>query len=108
MNQHHALAAALAKTVQDVPGVALLRPSTAQRLKTALSSPLHAAAPVAGLKISGRGEGEPLRIDVQIVTDARARALDIARAARTAIDAHLAGGAPGRAAHVTVTVTGIV
>ncbi|MFB7709931.1 hypothetical protein [Streptomyces sp. NPDC056105] len=103
------LTEALARTVQAVPGVAFLKPDVAQRLRSALSvSRLGHASPPGGLRVSRAGGGEPWRIEVQIVTRAEARAVDVTRATRTAIETFLEARAPATAAQITVTVTGIV
>ncbi|MFD5121257.1 hypothetical protein [Streptomyces sp. NPDC058385] len=109
MNQQAALMEGLARAVQSVPGVAFLKPDVAQRLRSALSvSRLgHTSAP-GGLRVSRTGGSEPWKIEVQIVTRAEARAVDVTRATRTAIEAYLEARTPAAAAQITVTVTGIV
>ncbi|MFD3479861.1 hypothetical protein [Streptomyces sp. NPDC058695] len=111
MNQQAqaALAAALARTVQGVPGVAFLKPDVAQRLRSALSVPrLGHASPPGGLRVSRTGASEPWRIEVQIVTRAAARAVDVTRATRTAIETLLEARDPAATSQITITVTGIV
>lgn len=112
MTQHTALSEALAKTVQEVPGVAFLKPGVAHRLRSALSGAPAGGSSVSGLRISrsggARGGDGAWRIDVQIVTRADARALDVTRATRKAVDLCMAVMAPAETARVTVTVTGMV
>ncbi|WP_327575774.1 hypothetical protein [Streptomyces sp. NBC_00145] len=111
MNQQAqaALAEALARTVQGVPGVAFLKPDVAQRLRSALSVPrLGHASPPGGLRVSRTGGSEPWSIEVQIVTRAEARAVEVTRAARTASETFLEARDPAATSQITITVTGIV
>ncbi|MGW6403175.1 hypothetical protein [Streptomyces sp. NPDC055134] len=66
------------------------------------------ASPPGGLRVSRTGGSEPWRIEVQIVTRAEVRAVDVTRATRTAIETFLEVRAPAAATQITVTVTGIV
>ncbi|MER8120497.1 hypothetical protein [Streptomyces sp. NPDC094031] len=98
----------LARTVQEVPGVAFLKPGVTHRLRSARPGPHPKSASPAGLRISRSTSGGRWKIEVQIVTRAQVRALDVTRATRTAIDACLAATVPTESAQVTITVTGIV
>ncbi|WP_243878236.1 hypothetical protein [Streptomyces sp. SUK 48] len=97
----------LAQTVQEVPGVAFLKPGVTHRLRSARSGPPPVNMSPAGLRISRSTSSGRWKIEVQIVARAEARALDVTRATRTAIDACLAAATAG-SAQVTITVTGIV
>ncbi|MEU5797469.1 hypothetical protein ABZ800_28685 [Streptomyces sp. NPDC047813] len=97
----------LARTVQEVPGVAFLKPGVTHRLRSARSRPPPVSMSPAGLRISRSTSSGRWKIEVQIVARAEARALDVTRATRTAIDACLAAATAG-SAQVTITVTGIV
>nr|WP_241670706.1 hypothetical protein [Streptomyces lavendulae] len=97
----------LARTVQEVPGVAFLKPGVTHRLRSARSGPPPVSMSPAGLRISRSTSSGRWKIEVQIVARAEARALDVTRATRTAIDACLAAATAG-SAQVTITVTGIV
>ncbi|MDI3419046.1 hypothetical protein [Streptomyces luteolus] len=112
MTQHAALTEALAEAVRQVPGVAFLKPGVAQRLRAAVSdtgdSGADSKASPAGLRISRSDGNGPWKIEIQIVTLAEARALDVTRAARRAVDTCLEAMVPSAAARITITVTGIV
>jgi hypothetical protein len=107
MTAHTELAEALADAVRRVPGVAFLKPGIADRLRSALPRPTGRAAG-AGLRVSRADGPEGWRVEVQIVTLADARALEVARDARAAVGALLADAAPSGRAQILVTVTGIV
>lgn len=108
MTPNATLTEALAKTVQEVPGVAFLKPGVAHRLRSALPGVRPGTASPAGLRITRPGGNEPWKIEVQIVTRADARVLDVTRATRTAVDTCLTALVPAEAVQVTITVTGIV
>lgn len=107
MTRHTELMDLLAQTVQEVPGVAFLKPGVTHRLRSARSGPPPVSMSPAGLRISRSASSGRWKIEVQIVARAEARALDVTRATRTAIDACLAAATAG-SAQVTITVTGIV
>ncbi|MFJ3666164.1 hypothetical protein ACIPSE_06890 [Streptomyces sp. NPDC090106] len=102
----------VARVVELVPGVAFLRPGLASRLRSALSRPDRSGGrtPTAGVRLTpGRDGDAGWHVDVQVVAVRRARALDVARAVRTAVEHHLADRFPtAPAARVTVTITGQV
>ncbi|PWI17822.1 hypothetical protein DI272_29425 [Streptomyces sp. Act143] len=102
----------VARIVENVPGVAFLKPGLAARLRSALSRPHPDAgrAPTAGVRLTPEPDATiGWHVDVQVVTVRRARAVDVARAVRSAVEEHLAARCPGRPGpRVTVTVTGQV
>ncbi|MFF8474597.1 hypothetical protein [Streptomyces sp. NPDC015414] len=108
---HDTLVEDVARVVEGVPGVAFLKPGLADRLRSAWggpgSGPGAGRRPAAGVRLTPGPDG--WRVDVQVVTSRRDRSLDVARAVRAAVQAHLATLSPDRpAAQVTVTVTGLV
>ncbi|MFF4704057.1 hypothetical protein ACWC4D_16195 [Streptomyces sp. NPDC001288] len=108
-----ALVEDVAGVVENVPGVAFLRPGLADRLRSALSAPGPGAgrtAPASGVRMAPGPDGTGAwHVDVQVVTVRRARALDVARAVRAAVQEHLAPPLTGGPVPtVTVTVTGQV
>ncbi|MBN0043477.1 hypothetical protein JS756_05040 [Streptomyces actuosus] len=98
--------------MEDVPGVAFLKPGLAARLRSALSRPDPGTgrAPTSGVRLATGADGTgPWRVDVQVVALRRARSVDVARAVRATVERHLAARFPERPApRVTVTVTGLV
>ncbi|MFD3377348.1 MULTISPECIES: hypothetical protein [unclassified Streptomyces] len=109
---HGTLTEEIARAVQNVPGVAFLKPGLATRVRSALarSQPKTAAERTAGVRLAGPGGTGPWRVEVHLVARRRARTVDVARAARRTVLDHLAVRCPEEAvrAHVTVTVTGLV
>ncbi|MET8943358.1 hypothetical protein ABZX30_07160 [Streptomyces sp. NPDC004542] len=109
---HTSLVEDVARVVEGVPGVAFLKPGLAARLRSALSRPDPGTgrASTAGVRITPGPDGAgDWHVDVQVVTLCRARAVDVARAVRTAVTRHLAALSPGGpTARVTVTITGLV
>ncbi|GAB2926070.1 hypothetical protein [Streptomyces heilongjiangensis] len=102
----------IARVVEDVPGVAFLRPGLAARLRSALSRPDPGAGrtPTAGVRLTpGPDDTAGWHVDVHVVVVRRARAVDVARAVRSAVETHLALRFPARpGARVRVTITGQV
>ncbi|EGX55120.1 hypothetical protein SZN_34507 [Streptomyces zinciresistens K42] len=93
----------VAAAVEAVPGVAFLAPGLAARLRSARP----ARRPGDGVRL--RPEGGGWHVGVHVVAGRGTRTLDVARAVRAAVQAHLASAEPGRpAARVTVTVTGLL
>ncbi|MGW5373565.1 hypothetical protein ACWES4_35970, partial [Streptomyces sp. NPDC004011] len=75
----------------------------------ALRGPARAPAPrpAAGVRLTPGPGGR--HVDVQVVASRRDRTVDVARAVRTAVQAHLSALPPGRPAdRVTATVTGLI
>ncbi|MER6038622.1 hypothetical protein ABT133_32730 [Streptomyces sp. NPDC001835] len=104
---HDTLVEDAARIVEGVPGVAFLKPGLAARFRSAWSGPGAGRPPVSGVRLTPGPGG--WQVDVQVVAARRERAVDVARAVRTAVQAHLAApAADGPAARVTVTVTGLV
>ncbi|MFE1247016.1 hypothetical protein [Streptomyces sp. NPDC058735] len=107
-----ALAEEVARTVEAVAGVAFLKPGLAGRLRSALSRPAgqHPARErPSGVRLTGPDDGGSWHIEIDVVVDRRARALDVARAVRGAVGTLLAALVPDRPApRLTVTVTGRV
>ena len=112
MNQQAqaALAEALARTVQGVPARCCLPQARRGAVAAvgAVSTRLGHASPPGGLRVSRTGGSEPWSIEVQIVTRAEARAVEVTRATRTAIETFLEAKDPAATSQITITVTGIV
>ncbi|MFJ6728308.1 hypothetical protein ACIQPQ_25735 [Streptomyces sp. NPDC091281] len=128
---HSTLAQDIARAVEQVPGVAFLRPGLGGRLRSVLTraeaGPLLGAGAAA---VEGRGVGAgpgtgssagvrlvrpgggagPWQVEIHLVARRQARTVDVARAARRTVQDHLAAVLPAEAgrARVTVTVTGLV
>ncbi|MFD4572739.1 hypothetical protein ACFWNK_19230 [Streptomyces sp. NPDC058417] len=134
---HSTLTQNIARAVEQVPGVAFLRPGLGGRLRSVLTraeaGPLLGAGAAAG---EGRGVGAgagwgssgasgssagvrlvrpgggagPWQVEIHLVARRQARTVDVARAARRTVQDHLAMALPAEAgrARVTVTVTGLV
>ncbi|MFG3039252.1 hypothetical protein ACGFYZ_20370 [Streptomyces sp. NPDC048330] len=103
-----ALTQEIARAVRDVPGVAFLRPGLADLLRAApASADTGGAHSGAGVRVRGGG-GAPWHVEVRLVALSENRTVDVARAARRAVEALLDGLAAQEAAraHVSVTVTG--
>ncbi|MEW2561815.1 hypothetical protein [Streptomyces griseorubiginosus] len=104
------LAAELATSVTEVPGVAFLRPGLTDRLRTVLprSAP-HSAGTAAGVRLT-RPDGEgPWHVEIHVVALRQARTVDVARGVRDAVGHRLGVLAPGEPRpRVTVTVTGLL
>lgn len=111
---HHTLVEDVARIVENVPGVAFLKPGLATRLRSAWSrtgtAPGNGGPPAAGVRLTpGADDTAGWHVDVQVVASRRTRTVDVARAVRTAVQGHLAALFPGRpGARVTVTVTGLL
>jgi hypothetical protein len=114
MNRHAALSEALAQTVRNVPGVAFLKPGIADRLRAARTAPTGPAPAgptptgTGGLRVTRAEDDGSWRVDIQVVTRADARVLDVARATRAAVLDLLAATDPSGTARISVTVTGTV
>ncbi|MBM7440267.1 hypothetical protein [Streptomyces sp. HB132] len=110
--EHRALTDEVAKAVLAVEGVAFLKPGVARQLRTALAPEAESAsARTSGLRVRRKNSGCPWNVAVQIVSLREARAVDVARATRTAVEACLAAKCPEEPpapAHITVTVTGLL
>ncbi|MFJ2902033.1 hypothetical protein ACIQOU_03325 [Streptomyces sp. NPDC091279] len=111
---HTTLTEEIARAVVEVPGVAFLKPglSGLVRVRSALAKGDRGAgaAPTAGVRLS-RAEGtEPWRVEIHLVALRHARTVEVARAARRAVEARMAALFPAEAsgARVSVTVTGLV
>ncbi|MFJ9544449.1 hypothetical protein ACIRPX_45620 [Streptomyces sp. NPDC101225] len=108
---HATLVGEVATVVESVPGVAFLRPGLADRLRSARSRPAPPAGRdrSAGVRLTLPDDGGSWCVEIHVVVDRRARALDVARAVRAEVAGHLAAVGPERPApRVTVTVTGRV
>lgn len=97
----------VARAVEGVEGVAFLKPGLAQLLRSALPSaaPSAAGARHAGVRMSRGSATSPPRLDIQIVARRDARAVEVARATRRAVDSCLATLLPGKEEPVQVVVT---
>ncbi|AXG82060.1 Asp23/Gls24 family envelope stress response protein [Streptomyces paludis] len=114
------LSLAAADAARGVPGVAFLRPGIVDRLRASAASRAGRAGAgtdgatgggTAGVRVRPPAGGEGVwQIDIQLVTRAAHRTLDVTRAVRETAGA--AAGAvlpgPGDRVRITVTVTGIV
>ncbi|OIK26409.1 hypothetical protein [Streptomyces malaysiense] len=102
----------VARVVEGVPGVAFLKPGLAARLRSALSRPDAGTgrASIAGVRLTPGPDGTAGRhVDVQVVVVRGVRAVDVARAVRSAVEEHLAVRFPGGpGCRVTVTISGRV
>ncbi|MER6440652.1 hypothetical protein ABT275_30365 [Streptomyces sp. NPDC001185] len=118
MTQHAAhpgpavLTEEVAKAVREVAGVAFLRPGVTQSLRNVVT-PVGRPAGTrpTGVRITGgRDLADPWNVEVRIVARRDSRALDVARATRTAVEACLASALPrdSAPARISVTVTGLV
>ncbi|MFJ9728712.1 Asp23/Gls24 family envelope stress response protein [Streptomyces sp. NPDC101209] len=108
---HTTLVEEAAVAAESVPGVAFLKPGLAERLRSALSRPAPPAgrARTAGVRMTADGDGGSWHVEIQVVVDRQARAVDVARAVRDRVRDRLAALTPARPAPtVTVTVTGRV
>ncbi|WP_314409372.1 hypothetical protein [Streptomyces sp. DSM 40484] len=129
---HTALTEEIARAVESVPGVAFLRPGLAGRLRSNRTRPQRGkdgappvgvltaglpttVVPTPGIPTAGVRLGRPddtgrRHVEIHLVALRQARALDVARAARRGVEAHLAEKFPAEPApaRVTVTVTGQV
>ncbi|NEB79511.1 hypothetical protein G3I40_30475 [Streptomyces sp. SID14478] len=106
MTSHTDIAAHIATVIEQVPGVAFLKPDLSTRLRGALNTarPAHSRG---GLEVRRADEGTwTVRADIVIHADTRA--VDITRTTRLAIAAELTRLAPGEPCRITVTVTGTV
>ncbi|MFF4873293.1 hypothetical protein ACIPQA_28035 [Streptomyces sp. NPDC090109] len=108
-----ALTEEIARTVLEVPGVAFLRPGLTNLLgggpATSGADGRRVGTSAAGVRVRGGADG-PWHVEIRLVALHADRTLDVARAARRAVeerlDALLPGGVPR--ADVSVTVTGRV
>lgn len=108
---HVALNEEIARAVEAVPGVAFLKPGLADRLRSALARPTAPTARdvSAGVRVAPPDDEGSWSIEIHVVVDRRARALDVARAVRVGVVDHMAALAPERPGpRVSVTVTGRV
>ncbi|MER5963544.1 hypothetical protein [Streptomyces sp. NPDC002057] len=109
-----ALADDIARTARNVPGVAFLRPGLSGLLRDGLpfaSRATAASLSSAGVRLRGGDGTSPLQVEVRLVALRSNRAVDVARAARSAVEVRLAALLPAQtvgAARVSVTVTGLV
>ncbi|MFJ6104416.1 hypothetical protein ACIQHY_25840 [Streptomyces sp. NPDC092359] len=103
----------IARAVLEVPGVAFLRPRLSGLLRpSAGASGTDGASPgtSAGISVREAEGGGSWDVGVRLVALSNDRTLEVARAARRAVEDRLESLLPGGAAraHVTVTVTGRV
>ncbi|MFJ8196769.1 hypothetical protein [Streptomyces sp. NPDC096152] len=109
---HAGLERDIARAVEDVPGVAFLRPGVYGRLRSDLTAGGRgrAGGRPAGVRMSRAGDGGAWQVDIHLVALAGARTVDVARAVRGAARECMAAGLSVDAvpARVTVTVTGLV
>ncbi|MFJ4694279.1 hypothetical protein [Streptomyces sp. NPDC088766] len=117
MTGHHAgtphatLVEDVARVVEDVAGVAFLRPGLADRLRSALSrpAPRSGRTPSAGVRMTREDGAGSWHVEIEVVVLRQARPVDVARAVRARVENRLDALAPERpATRVTVTVTGRV
>ncbi|MFF1510280.1 hypothetical protein [Streptomyces sp. NPDC058326] len=105
------LAEEIARAVRGVPGAALLRPGPTDPPRTPPSRPepgTGRSGTAVDVSVHGGAGDAPWHVEVRLVAPGGDRSVDVARAARRAVEerltALLAGDAAG--AHVSVTVTG--
>ncbi|MFE5730030.1 hypothetical protein ACFQ7A_03825 [Streptomyces sp. NPDC056528] len=107
-----ALTEELTRTVLEVPGVAFPRPRLTNLLGAAPTASGTGGRPVgtssAGVRVRGGDGGGPWHVEVRLVALHADRTLDVARAARHAVEERLDALLPGSTprADVSVTVTG--
>ncbi|MFJ2259243.1 hypothetical protein ACIOKD_13025 [Streptomyces sp. NPDC087844] len=119
---HSPLTEEIALAVESVPGVAFLRPGLSGRLRstrvrqrrgeggTPTAGVLTPGGPASGIRLSRPDSVGRRHVEIHLVALRQARALDVARAARGRVEAHLVERFPAEPApaRVTVTVTGQV
>lgn len=102
------LAREIARSVEDVPGVAFLKPGLTALLRPSSPRTADPALP-SGVGVHEPHGAEPMRVDVRIVVLRHSRPADVARATRRAVRECVASLLPedgGRTVRVRVTVTG--
>ncbi|MFJ9428447.1 hypothetical protein ACIRQY_02185 [Streptomyces sp. NPDC101490] len=99
----------IARAVLEVPGVAFLRPRLSGLLRSSAGAP-GPDGTSAGISVREAEGGGSWDVGVRLVALSNDRTLEVARAARRAVEDRLESLLPGGAAHahVTVTVTGRV
>ncbi|MEW1718081.1 Asp23/Gls24 family envelope stress response protein [Streptomyces sp. NPDC093109] len=112
------LSLAAADAARRVPGVAFLRPGIVDRLRASAASRAGRAGTgagtdggTAGVRVRPPAGGRGVwHIDIQLVTRATHRTLDVTRAVRETAGAAAEAvlSEPGDRVRITVTVTGIV
>ena len=109
---HATLTEEIARAVEDLPGVAFLRPGLTGLLRSALPRPDRSTATTAsaGVRVSRPSGAEPWRVEISLVALRHMRGVDVARAARCAVEERVAALFPTETtpAQVSVTVTGLV
>lgn len=108
---HTTLVEEAAAAAEGVAGVAFLKPGLAERLRSALSRPAPPTGRLrsAGVRMTAAGDDGSWHVEIQVVVDRQARAVDVARAVRARVRDRLITLIPARPAPtVTVTVTGRV
>ncbi|MCD7440776.1 hypothetical protein K4B79_21430 [Streptomyces lincolnensis] len=108
---HTTLVEDVARAAESAEGVAFLTPGLAARLRSAVSRPEPGTggADPAGVRMT-RPDGTGVwHVEIHVVALRRARAVDVARAARESVERRLTALFPEQPApRVTVTVTGVV
>ncbi|WP_405949511.1 hypothetical protein OG588_26725 [Streptomyces prunicolor] len=109
---HATLTEEIARAVEDLPGVAFLKPGLTGLLRSALprSDRSTAATASAGVRVSRPSGAEPWRVEISLVALRHVRGVDVARAARRTVEERVAALFPAETmpAQVSVTVTGLV
>ncbi|MDT0437326.1 hypothetical protein ABZ439_10205 [Streptomyces sp. NPDC005840] len=109
---HATLTEEIARAVAEVPGVAFLKPGLGGLVRTTLTPDGRWAgsAAQAGVRLTRSGDGGPWRVEIHLVALRHTRTVDVARAARRAVEERMGDLFPAEAsgARVSVTVTGLV
>ncbi|WP_340558313.1 Asp23/Gls24 family envelope stress response protein [Streptomyces sp. GSL17-111] len=92
---------AAARAAEATPGVAFLRPDLTGFLR-------GAAARGTRLRRTATADGEQVHVDLRLAVHRGHRAVDVTRAARTAVERAVVERLPGASVSVTVTVTALV
>ncbi|MYW62592.1 hypothetical protein GTY65_00640 [Streptomyces sp. SID8379] len=106
MTSQPSMAAQLATVIEQVPGVAFLKPDLTTRLRSALNT-ARPTRPRGGLDVRRADDGT-WTVRADIVIHAHARAVDTTRDTHDAIARELAQLMPDQPCDITVTVTGAV
>ncbi|MFE2423304.1 hypothetical protein [Streptomyces hokutonensis] len=109
---HATLTEEIARAVEDLPGVAFLKPGLTGLLRSTLprSDRSTPAASSAGVRVSRPSGAEGWHVEISLVALRHMRGVDVARAARRTVEERVAALFPAETtpAQVRVTITGLV
>ncbi|MFJ9633227.1 hypothetical protein ACIQPR_13250 [Streptomyces sp. NPDC091280] len=113
---HVTLTEEIARAVEQVPGVAFLKPGLTDRLRSAVQPGVPrpgrntAATSSAGVRVSRPSGSAGWHVEISLVALRETRGVDVARAARRTVEERVAALFPAETAQarVSVTVTGLV